>query len=227
MAQVPRTTLEQYRRSLDAVCSGAGDQVARRVRSFIQLNPNATVEQLRNASVEIADAVLGEYGDAASELACQLFDTVMDAEGTGIRAQALGEPSHEAVEGTVRRVAGTVDGTPESLQAFSDAVGSFASFETRRVANRTAEANVERAARTRSGAKVRFARVPRSMEPCAWCAMLASRGFVYRTQEDAAAASHHDCTCDVVPGVKDSTTVPGYDPGYYKAVWIGSKSAGK
>ena len=41
--------------------------------------------------------------------------------------------------------------------------------------------------------------------PCAFCAMLASRGFVYHTAETAGSMNryHNDCRCEIVPGFDD------------------------
>lgn len=57
----------------------------------------------------------------------------------------------------------------------------------------------------------RYARVPQS-DTCTWCLMLASRGFVYRSERSAGKMHkfHGDCDCDVVP---DDGEIPeGYDP---------------
>lgn len=144
----------------------------------------------------------------------------MEAEGVSVgAAQVYGGVREGAVEGYVRRVAGGIDGTQGSLDTFTGLVGQLAEQETRRAANTTIEENVERTAKTRVGRKVRYARVPTSFVPCEWCAMLASRGFVYRSAESAEAASHHHCTCTIVPGVKGSTEVAGYDPKHYMDVW--------
>lgn len=57
----------------------------------------------------------------------------------------------------------------------------------------------------------RFARIPTSSKPCGFCLTLASRGFVYRSEESAGGIDkyHGDCGCEVVP---DDGEVPeGYD----------------
>ena len=58
-----------------------------------------------------------------------------------------------------------------------------------------------------------FGRVPAGSDPCAWCLMLASRGFAYHSEEDAKPMrkSHYgECNCEVVP---DDGQIPeGYDP---------------
>ena len=212
--------LAAYRRSLDKVCSGAGNAAMEALGEWLEANPDATVEECREAAISIANTVLESYGDVSSSLACNLFDSVMEAEGIPVPAAQMYVGVREgAVEGTVRRVVGGVDGSQASLDAFTQAVGQLVERETRLAANTTVEENVERVAKTKAGRDVRYARVPTRAVPCEWCAMLASRGFVYRSAERAEAASHHHCTCTIVPGVQGVTEVAGYDPGHYYDVW--------
>lgn len=58
--------------------------------------------------------------------------------------------------------------------------------------------------------QVRYARVPTGGETCPFCVMLASRGFVY-ISEQAASHAHPGCDCRVVPGFAGETEVEGYD----------------
>lgn len=220
MATIRRKALAAYRQTLDRVCSGSGSAARRALATWLDANPGASVAEIREAAIELTDAVLGAYGDAASSLACDLFDSVMEAEGVDVPvAQIYGGVREGAVEGTVRRIVGDVDGSQASLDAFTELVGQLAERETRLAASATVEENVERAAKTKAGRNVRYARVPTSAVPCAWCAMLASRGFVYRNAESAEAASHHHCTCTIVPGIKGVTQVADYDPKHYADVW--------
>lgn len=192
----------------------------RALEGWLSANPSASVAEIRAAAIELTDAVLSSYGDAASSLACDLFDSIMELEGVGVPAAQVYDGVREgAVEGTVRRVVGDVDGTQDSLDTFSQAVGKFVEQETRRAASATVEKNVERASKTKAGRNVRYARVPTRAVPCEWCAMLASRGFVYKSAGTAEAGSHHRCTCTIVPGVKGVTQVAGYDPKHYADVW--------
>ena len=62
--------------------------------------------------------------------------------------------------------------------------------------------------------KPRFARVPAGKEPCQFCLMLASRGFVYTS---ASAAGDHNqyhshCACVPVASWESSPLLEGYDP---------------
>ena len=188
---------------------------------WLSANPDATVAEIREASIAIADSLLGSYGDAASALGCELFDSVMELEGVNVgAAQAYSGVRTGAVDGYTRRVVGHVDGSQGTIDEFIDAMGRLAERETRLAANAAIEGNVERASKTRAGRRIRYARVPTSAVPCEWCAMLASRGFVYRSAENAAAGSHHHCTCTIVPGIEGITEVAGYDTDHYMDVWL-------
>lgn len=90
------------------------------------------------------------------------------------------------------------------------------------VARRANETVIHNVGRDRARG-ARFARVPMGAEPCAFCTMLASRGFVYHTEETAGEFDHFhgSCRCKVVPGfptmeryVKNGVKVSrGLDPG--------------
>lgn len=66
----------------------------------------------------------------------------------------------------------------------------------------------------RDPAVTKFARVPKGAT-CAWCTMLASRGWVYATAQSAGKLRqyHRNCDCMIVPswGAKDPV-IKGYDP---------------
>lgn len=61
---------------------------------------------------------------------------------------------------------------------------------------------------------VRFARVPRGSETCAFCYMLASRGAVYHSEATAGKMMkfHGDCDCQIVPVRGPQDYPDGYDP---------------
>ena len=86
-----------------------------------------------------------------------------------------------------------------------------------------------------TGSAERWARVPTGSYPCPWCVMLASRGFVYRSEEAAGGHGqyHAYCYCALIPA-KDSKSahIDGYDPDalrelYRKGEGIGEQSESK
>ena len=66
----------------------------------------------------------------------------------------------------------------------------------------------------------RYARVPTGDKTCAFCLMLASRGFIYRSEDSAGEFDqyHDDCDCEVVASFDtDNSAIEGYSPDeYYK-----------
>lgn len=92
------------------------------------------------------------------------------------------------------------------------AVGRMARDQVSRRANQAM-----RASASRDG--VRWARVPMGGETCAFCAMLASRGFVYHSAESAGEGDHwhRNCRCKVVP--ETAGGVEGYDPEEWYGRW--------
>ena len=91
-------------------------------------------------------------------------------------------------------------------------VSACASDQVARRANASMRASCE-------AGGVRWARVPMGGEACTFCAMLASRGFVYRTSGSAGAGDHwhRGCRCKVVP--ETAGAVEGYDPDEWHARW--------
>lgn len=67
-------------------------------------------------------------------------------------------------------------------------------------------------------AKPRYARVPQGTFTCAFCVMLASRGWVYPSEETARTAKgggayHNHCDCMIVPEWdREVAHIEGYDP---------------
>lgn len=75
--------------------------------------------------------------------------------------------------------------------------------------------------------KPRWARVPHG-QTCAWCLMLASRGWVYLDAQSAGAARqwHADCDCQIVPAWgKKTPKIAGYDPDALYAQYEAARDA--
>ena len=72
----------------------------------------------------------------------------------------------------------------------------------------------------------RYARVPQG-KTCAFCTMLASRGFVYASEDTAGKwhKYHHDCDCKIVP-TWGETRIDGYDPEKLYDMWKDASKEG-
>ena len=130
---------------------------------------------------------------------------------------------------TARYQAGKLAGG--DLDGFIRECSAFCSDYVCEVTNSTMTGNWKRsrrsASRSRSAAAkagnsygVRFARVPQGGDTCTFCAMLASRGFVYWSRETAGEFDHYhrNCRCLVVPD-DGSGEVEGYDPDEWLQRW--------
>lgn len=77
-------------------------------------------------------------------------------------------------------------------------------------------------------ARPRFARVPQGAMTCQFCAMLASRGAVYESEQSAGAGGHeyHDhCDCEAVP-VFGTDLPDGFDPDHYYEIYMSLSGPG-
>lgn len=71
-------------------------------------------------------------------------------------------------------------------------------------------------------AKPGWARVPKGSETCAFCDIMASKGFIYRSPESAGKGEanrfHLNCDCSIVPiWDKNKVKIEGYDPEVFMA----------
>ena len=183
----------------------------------------AGVEEMRDLAIEAILAAADEFGGMSRELACELYEGQTGASATFGGAG----PERAQVEKSVRYLAGTLaDGSEDGAERFVRACATKAAYYARRGANEAVMGSCARASRaggrgraTRS-ASTRFARVPRGGDTCTFCAMLASRGFVYWSRKTAGEFNHyHDhCRCLVVPD-DGSGEVEGYDPDEWQARW--------
>lgn len=206
---VSQARLDRYRKDLDAIGDAAYSFVDEFVRATMANNPGMSVADLRNEAIDAIDSSLYAFGDQASELALDLFEEIV-VDGYGLDADTIIEDviDPDMIEGGVRYSARQlVEGDTE---AFTRDVADLTRYYIKRSAMETMERNCHRN-------DLRYARVPSGRETCAFCFMLSSRGFVYRSEATAGSAHayHRNCDCVIVPGfggLPASEQVKGYDP---------------
>ena len=165
-------------------------------------------ELARDALLEFMPMLAQEYGDVAATAAAEWYEATRAAQVGGSYAAVLGDAVPDAqVQGSVRYAAGHLfgDNPAETLALLSGALQRFVLTGARS----TIGANAGR-----DRARPTFARVPTGAKTCAWCELLASRGFVYLTKETAGIISddyHDDCDCMIVSSF-DKANIDGYDP---------------
>ncbi|KAB7790740.1 phage protein [Bifidobacterium leontopitheci] len=169
---------------------------------------------MRDALLDLVPAIAAKYGDAGSVAAGEWYEQMRakwfkDA----IDIDTTYQPDDKAMRETIRRLAGHLwdgkDGSPADPDAMLR--GLLANMD--KWVKAGGRGVIEKAAR-RDPRKPRYARVPQGAKTCAFCGMLAGRGFVYSSAEAAGAMSqyHKDCDCEVIPSWdKKNPKVQGYD----------------
>lgn len=163
-------------------------------------------ELARDALLEYLPALTDAYGETAAAVAAEWFDEVYAAHGPRARFRAEPAPlvAREAVEATVRYAAGGLFGASlNTAGLLTTAVSRWALQPSRDTVSLNA-----------SKTNARWARVPTGAETCAFCLLVASRGFVYTSEQNAGKGNsyHGDCDCVPVPDWSDEPSLEGYDP---------------
>lgn len=206
--RITKARLDRYRKDLDSLGDSASRYVEALFDGLIAEHPGASVADMREAADEAIQDSLYAFGDQASSLALDLFDEI--AEAYGIEADTSIEDviDPQAMDSKVRYFArNLVDG---DVGAFRRDIRDLTKYYVKRCAFENMERNCHRN-------DLRYARVPSGRETCAFCFMLSSRGFVYRSEQTAghAHAYHENCDCVIVPGFKGlpaDRQVEGYEP---------------
>lgn len=176
-------------------------------------NPNASTAETRAFVVELMQAALPNFTTLAETLSCEFMQELCDAYGwDDVTPTVHDTTDYKIVERRIRYLAEALNHGDEDK--FKDQVSEVTSFFVRR----SAQDNIIHCCRD---AEIRFARVPSGLETCAFCFMLASRGFVYWSEAAAGGQHkfHEHCTCVVVPGEKGRTKIDGYDPAVMYRNW--------
>ena len=149
------------------------------------------------ALVKKAYQIATKYGEGASELACLAYDMLAEQQG----AKVL--PAVPAETATLDETWGAVQ---ESLNEGEDKVANAVSRLVKQAGADTIQLNA-----SRDHAEMAFVPVGQT---CAFCLMLASRGWEYvgRNAKSHAAHIHANCDCQYLVRFSPDEGVSGYDP---------------
>lgn len=214
--ELSRRALSAYNAAIKATGSDAERAAVRALSAWRKANPRASIAETRDFCISMLQTIGTEYGLVAGNAAYALREIVATAAGVELPAVSYDyAPESEYVEKTVRYQAGKLSDGDEV--GFAQAMADAARYFAERGANDTM-AHLGDADAKRLGRRVRFARVPTGATTCPYCLMLASRGFVYRSELKALNANHRHCDCRIVEGFGDAS-VEGYDPDEYYDLW--------
>ena len=223
--------LRQYRQALNAIIKHGQDALEKEIVNLEATG--ASDEVIRDYFVQRNQEITESYGNAAAVQANALYEEVRaDAGYSDVFTTSL-PPSFPR-----RDVAALQSVKSAMLYAYRDEDYDKVIRQLQRALDRAAMRSTA-ASITFNGSrdrhKVKFARVPGSSESCAFCIMLASRGFEYWSAESAGANDHWHahCECLVVPGFDGITVIEGYDKDALYDAWrdaqrtVGAPFSGK
>lgn len=198
LSEMGRKLVDMAKRDLDAL-----------FRMVDLSNPEAA----RDAVLDIMPDLVREYGDLAALATAEWYEEVREASGvTSPHTTALSPGlGAEQVQEGARYALGHLwgDNPTAAIGLLGGMLQRFILYGSRDTVRRNVEQDRERP---------RYARVPSGTHTCAFCEMLASRGFVYHDEKKAGMRGlgndfHNDCDCQVVVEFDaDAHHVEGYDP---------------
>lgn len=165
----------------------------------------------RDALLDYVPLLVAQYGEMATTVAADFFDTMREqAAAPGRFSAVLADPVDvEELRGQIRWSIGPLFSRDNPDPA--TALGRL----QQKVDEFTLQPGRDTIAHSTGAdpAKARWARVPVG-KTCAFCLVLASRGPAYRSAETAGQARkfHGDCDCTAVPYWQGSAHPEGYDP---------------
>ncbi len=192
--QISEKTWNEYITRLSRLNQKAGQLM----REYIDAHGTADTDDL----VAYAYGLVTKYGEGSTELACQMYEALAEAQGVYVPAA---EPAATASYGEVARmVNATKDQNPANLP----------NGVSRLVKRAGADTTLKNA--IRDGAE--WAWVPHG-DTCPFCITLASNGWQKASKKllkgGHAEHIHAHCDCEFAVRFRSDTTVAGYDPDKY------------
>lgn len=194
-----RSDLERYSQTNKALAEAAATDFMKFWQLLDKTDPGIAYEE----ALAYAEYLIEHYGESAALNASELYEATNDVSNAAVS----GSVKRPELERAIRFL--VYEGTAQAAYA----VRNMLKKQVKSYAHETMMDN------SRSDG-IRFARVPVG-ETCAFCLMLASRGFEYYSEESAGKGSlnafHDDCDCEIIGS---DQKIEGYDPDYlYKEIY--------
>lgn len=194
--------------------------IARQLVNAYSSNRKIDYSGLRVATINAIDGAMSFYGNSAKVIANDFFDHCMKLQDSEIRSNDFEFDWDKSwIEGKIKYILQyLVDG---DLDRYINECGEYASFLTNK-------SGFDQLINNSVANDLRYARVPQA-GCCAFCIMLAGRGFVYHSEETAGFTKgghpyHNHCRCIAVPKDSKDFKVKGYNPKEYKAMYDSARA---
>lgn len=135
--------VQAYGAMLESAQRRGGSKARTETGRWMAQHPDATIEEVREATIGIVTRHVTTYGEAAASCAADLYDDTMAAAGVDVpRAEISFADPEQSVERAVRyQVQSVIDG---DVDGYLDSVDSMTQYYVRRCANQTTMRNAER-----------------------------------------------------------------------------------
>lgn len=217
-----------YSADLRSLVDGARTMLAGLIGRIPQGSRDETAGYVRMA----VEDVMERYGLAASELGLRWYERCADGQGTD--SPLMHEVSLGGVDAHVRNMLKRYLNGEEDLDTLQEYLLDLVEDEVRQASRDQITTNLDRDQRAsrragRGDGRAGYARVPVG-DTCAWCLMLAGRGYVYRSFESAGGLDpdHYHAHCDCVPvAYNDPMGILGYGDTFrqYEDMYSTARSA--
>ncbi|TPF89172.1 MULTISPECIES: toxin glutamine deamidase domain-containing protein [unclassified Bifidobacterium] len=182
----------------------------------------------RDILLDLVPAIIGKYSDMSSTAAADWYEHVYARHFDDAFTAEVENPNRdEAVRKLIRWKAGVLWDSPDRKANPDELLRYLNNLMDREIRNpgrQTIRSNARR-----DPHKPRYARVPNGRQPCAFCIMLASRGYIYASEDTADfGTSFHggNCRCEIVPEWgKGLNRIEGYDPDEYLRIYETARRA--
>lgn len=184
------------------------DEAVRLAWNYLNTH-NVLTQEGTNALIEYCYGLATKYGEAAAELACEMYDALAAVTGATVA------PAIPAATATMQETAKAVVGTLKTgnNEIVSSAVGRLVKMSG-------VDTTMQNA--LRDGAE--WAWIPVG-DTCAFCITLASRGWQRASKKalKGGHAEHIHANCDCTYAIRfDNSEVEGYDPREYEKLYYGA-----
>lgn len=217
--KISQESLSNYTADISSITNEATSAFQADIRTYIESkgDPSLWTKSVKNDIRDyVADSMsnyVDLYGTATQGLAARLNDAVLDAQDISVNTPIADiNVSDRANQSSHYWASNLWKDTPD-VETF---INGCTSFVERHVRHASDYCLIDSAQHGKYKRQLRYARVPQGPS-CGFCIMLASRGFVYLSEETAGAFNqwHNNCDCKVLggfPGIE----VEGYD---YKGMY--------
>ncbi len=210
---ISKKTLDAYAHALKAIENRA-ISVHSKVAYVLDANVGMDEELYKQALRSVSGTIADKYSKAAARVAARFASVIYEADtGNAAAFDTVDVRASDALWSGV-------DWSLDREKVLARATVLICSLIRRGARNTMISAT--------RGTNGKWARIPQGDKTCAFCMVLASHSFYYRSEETAGGGAsrdrfHNDCDCLVIPSWSAHCSVAGYDPEMYKDMYKAAK----